>query len=73
MSECCSICCDNIEEGNVYCTPCGHIYHVECIKNWTKDNSKCPMCRRDIGTVQKEFPVSPILDALFVLNFFSNI
>lgn len=69
----CSICLDNIEEGNIYGTPCGHVFHAKCISEWTKKHSSCPMCRERIGTYQKESPVSQVLDALLVLNFFSNI
>ena len=72
MVEFCSICFENIEEGSIYGTPCGHIYHAQCIQDWKVHSTKCPMCRQDTETDQTESPVSPILDALFVLNFFSN-
>ncbi|MCD7461051.1 RING finger protein 24 [Datura stramonium] len=26
---------------------CGHVYHLDCIKEWIKLNTSCPMCKRD--------------------------
>ena len=59
MIEHCSICYDNIEHGNIYGTPCGHIYHVQCIKQWKKISTKCPMCRQDIENDQNGVPGFP--------------
>ena len=30
----------------IYSTPCGHIYHLNCIERWLKDNVSCPQCRK---------------------------
>lgn len=45
----CSICCDNfiIGQSEVSITPCGHIFHHECIEKWFKEkinNPYCPNC-----------------------------
>ena len=72
MVELCSICFENLEKGNIYGTSCGHVYHARCIQEWKTKNTTCPLCRQDTENVRTASPVSPILDALFVLNFFSN-
>ncbi|KAJ3043165.1 hypothetical protein HDV00_005781 [Rhizophlyctis rosea] len=28
--------------------PCGHAFHVDCIKVWLDEHSQCPMCRQTI-------------------------
>ena len=73
MTDTCSICLDNLEKGSIYGTPCGHIFHADCLQVWKSKNSTCPICRECIGTCQKESLVSPFLDALLALHFFSNI
>jgi len=47
----CPICLENINENNIICyTPCHHIYHFNCFKNYmmfTKDKN-CPLCKFDL-------------------------
>ena len=69
----CSICLENLENGNIRGMDCGHIFHANCIGTWTKKSDQCPMCRQYIGTDQTESPVSPILEMLVFLHFVSNI
>jgi hypothetical protein len=28
---------------------CNHIFHLQCIKKWTKESNKCPLCRKFMG------------------------
>ncbi|MCT4697022.1 RING finger domain-containing protein [Candidatus Cardinium sp. TP] len=38
--------CSIYLENAAYCLPCGHYFHVNCIKQWLKTNMSCPNCRR---------------------------
>jgi hypothetical protein len=42
--------CQNIKENNCISRhlSCGHTFHIECIEYWLKDNTNCPMCRKDL-------------------------
>ncbi len=52
----CAICQDSIGERNsvpswktgVKIKQCGHVYHLECILAWFRENVRCPVCRHDI-------------------------
>jgi len=44
----CSICIDRILELNKYCTPCNHVFHINCLTNWLVNSSKCPLCKEHI-------------------------
>ncbi len=46
----CSICLENIKENDkVSYTPCKHIFHFDCLKNYIKSTLKtnCPLCKFD--------------------------
>eukprot|EP01061_Rhynchopus_euleeides_P004304 TRINITY_DN1356_c2_g1_i1.p1 TRINITY_DN1356_c2_g1~~TRINITY_DN1356_c2_g1_i1.p1 ORF type:complete len:275 (+),score=42.52 TRINITY_DN1356_c2_g1_i1:295-1119(+) len=45
----CSICQCPVEAGDeVRGIPCNDIYHKDCIDQWFKEQSTCPVCRMDI-------------------------
>ena len=45
----CAICLKNFERGKkVMNLPCKHMFHVECISTWFKQNHVCPNCRYDL-------------------------
>lgn len=54
----CSICQDEItseqgEQGVVVSTPCGHLFHAECLDQWVNESAMetsntCPECRTEI-------------------------
>ena len=44
----CPICYENYEKNNIIKTECGHCFCFDCVKRFTKDNKKCPMCRGEI-------------------------
>ncbi|CAJ1939522.1 unnamed protein product [Cylindrotheca closterium] len=45
----CSICLQMYEPGQTIClaknTKCKHVFHQDCIEEWLKDHSDCPLCR----------------------------
>ena len=42
----CPICLENFILNEVVSKlNCGHIYHIECIKNWLNTKKNCPTCR----------------------------
>ena len=45
----CVICMNGFKKGE-RCTEllCGHHFHVECVSEWCKYKSKCPVCRSEI-------------------------
>ena len=32
-------------------TPCHHYFHPECLQEWCKHKSKCPICRHDLPSI----------------------
>ncbi|CAJ1939520.1 unnamed protein product [Cylindrotheca closterium] len=48
MDEC-SICLQPYKYGQTICvaknTHCKHVFHQDCIEEWLKDHSNCPLCR----------------------------
>ena len=48
----CPICLTELEVGEKVVTlDCGHLFHVDCICNWTKRVAICPACRFNLPTV----------------------
>lgn len=46
--ECC-ICLMEYEVGDgIVATPCNHVFHKTCCKEWLQLSRSCPICRRDI-------------------------
>jgi hypothetical protein len=44
----CSICFDPIDaESQVVSTPCGHVFHSNCMETWiAQGKQNCPQCRK---------------------------
>lgn len=41
----CTICQENIERHSpALYLPCGHVGHDECMRNWLRENNRCPNC-----------------------------
>lgn len=42
--------CQDIKENNCISRhlSCGHTFHIECIEYWLKDNTNCPICRKNL-------------------------
>ncbi|KAG0046288.1 hypothetical protein BGZ83_008528 [Gryganskiella cystojenkinii] len=45
-SDDCAICRDSMTSAKVL--PCGHIFHLFCIRSWLEHHSSCPTCRRSL-------------------------
>lgn len=45
----CCICLGDMQDGEICCTvPCKHVFHKECIDNWTTRRNQCPLCNQRI-------------------------
>ena len=44
----CVICMESLI-GCLYHLHCGHVFHKHCLGMWMRDNTSCPMCRKDIA------------------------
>lgn len=47
-NEECSICKTEVEDDLYARTPCMHVFHVKCLKDWYEKSPTCPMCREQI-------------------------
>nr|XP_022339811.1 RING finger protein 145-like [Crassostrea virginica] len=43
----CSICYQGMSSAKI--TPCGHLYHRNCLRKWINDNNTCPLCSHRIS------------------------
>ncbi|CAD7925392.1 unnamed protein product [Amoebophrya sp. A25] len=62
----CAICCCDLEVGvKVAKTPCGHVFHYRCLREWSFRQNTCPVCRADLGPdgVLEDIPASSLRDA----------
>jgi hypothetical protein len=42
----CPLCLDDEQQPmGLVRTPCHHIFHTECLRNWLKEGNFCPVCR----------------------------
>eukprot|EP00092_Neocalanus_flemingeri_P031482 GFUD01034190.1.p1 GENE.GFUD01034190.1~~GFUD01034190.1.p1 ORF type:complete len:1065 (+),score=194.32 GFUD01034190.1:162-3356(+) len=44
----CLICTELLEQELQHLEPCGHVFHVSCIRKWVQKESSCPKCRADV-------------------------
>ena len=44
----CNICLITNREQKLYKTPCGHVFHEACVKEWAADERKCPLCKEPL-------------------------
>ncbi|CAG9325593.1 unnamed protein product [Blepharisma stoltei] len=47
--ESCTVCMEDFEVNEqVYMLPCNHVFHQDCILEWLKRSTKCPLCNLNI-------------------------
>ena len=46
--EACSICMEENREETAVGLDCGHFFHYNCVRDWVRIRSSCPMCRRQV-------------------------
>jgi hypothetical protein len=50
MTVDCVICCEEITSpGEMFKTPCGHVFHNSCLTPWLLTKTTCPLCRENYG------------------------
>ncbi|RGB23909.1 hypothetical protein C1646_727362 [Rhizophagus diaphanus] len=42
----CAICRDSMDKAKKL--PCGHMFHLTCLRSWLEHHSSCPTCRRSL-------------------------
>lgn len=47
MSDICSICLSEINSNSII-TLCNHLFHTNCLLQWTSINQTCPCCRKNL-------------------------
>lgn len=49
LEEKCTICLSEyVHLEHVRRLPCMHLFHIQCVDRWLRQNSRCPMCRMNI-------------------------
>ena len=52
--EICTICVSEYEVGDqITKTKCNHVFHTNCISEWVKYKTECPVCRKSIQTIDE--------------------
>ncbi|CAD8058247.1 unnamed protein product [Paramecium primaurelia] len=50
LTETCCVCLVQfLKKDQTRETPCKHFFHTNCLRDWTKKNTTCPVCRQELG------------------------
>jgi E3 ubiquitin-protein ligase synoviolin len=49
----CLICREGMETGKKL--PCGHVFHLDCLRMWLQHQQSCPLCRAEIPVTASAF------------------
>ena len=70
-SEECSICQEKFGFLDKICElPCGHRFHQDCVNNWFKQKTTCPLCRYNIRDDSGDIFKTIIMTTMFRNIFF---
>lgn len=47
----CAICWDDMESARKL--PCGHMFHIQCLRSWLEHDTSCPTCRMTFNDQQQ--------------------
>ena len=67
----CCICMEKITSGIK--TKCKHGFHRNCLGKWLQNDSRCPLCRTEIGPIKKKQPVPQTYVEAITENYTQNI
>jgi hypothetical protein len=69
METKCPICWDALNgQKSIFTTPCKHVYHTECITDWLKIGSTCPLCVRTLKNPPLAIYLLAIIVFLMILS-----
>ncbi|PIA29556.1 hypothetical protein AQUCO_05900059v1 [Aquilegia coerulea] len=51
----CAVCLEGFQEEEIFrlLPGCKHAFHINCIDFWLKKSSSCPICRRGVGSLNR--------------------
>ncbi|KAH9251991.1 hypothetical protein BASA81_010085 [Batrachochytrium salamandrivorans] len=41
--------------------PCGHVFHLRCLRSWLERQQACPTCRQSVIDIPAQAPVQPAI------------
>lgn len=50
----CLVCREDMDRSKKL--PCGHVFHLDCLRSWLQHQQTCPLCRSDIPTTPTPTP-----------------
>lgn len=72
MEDNCSICLQDMTENDFCKTECGHMFHSSCIFKVVVRDPKCPLCRYQLITYNRESQDSSEQETINMINFENN-
>eukprot|EP00981_Chlorochromonas_danica_P008539 scaffold2208_cov170-Ochromonas_danica.AAC.23 len=53
----CLVCREEMDRGKKL--PCGHVFHLDCLRLWLQHQQTCPLCRAEIPTTPQQQDILP--------------
>ena len=69
----CSICIQDFDKNTVV-LECGHLFHFNCLITWSKNNTTCPLCRRNISiksnySLERKIKIGDLIPIIYIISF----